>query len=267
MNRFRTMFAESGRRALVPFLMLGDPDPSGSLRIVDAAIAAGADALELGIPFSDPLADGPTIQRSAGRALAAGAGVDVCLDLVARIRERTEIPIGMLVYYNLIHRRGVADFCERVAAAGADAVLAADLPLEESGDLEEALEANDLGSVQLVAPNTPPERAVRLARRSTAFTYVVSSFGTTGARGRLPVTLGERLRALRAACDSPLVVGFGISRPEQVRSLHRDGADGVIVGSALIRLVERNPNDISRAAREVAELLRELRGKEAASSC
>ena len=255
MNRFKKLFERSGRKALIPFLVLGDPDIETSRKIISAVIEGGADALELGIPFSDPVADGPTIQRAAGRALSAGVTVNDCLNLVAEVSEQSGVPIGLLVYYNLIHRHGPERFCERMAAAGVDGIVVGDLPLEESGDFEDALRRHGVGCIHLVAPNTPPERARTLIDRSTAFTYVVNVLGTTGARDQLSANVGRRLKQLRALSESPLVVGFGISTPAQAAAVYDAGADGAIVGSALIRHIESYLDDGERMALEAKRFI------------
>lgn len=267
MNRFETLFGDGQKRAFIPFWMLGDPDCERSLLIIKALIEAGADALELGIPFSDPLADGPTIQGSAARALAAGCTVQKSIELIARLRSRSDIPIGLLVYYNLIYRRGVETFCRELADAGADAVLAADLPLEESEPLEVALRDHSVGCVQLVAPNTPPARALQLIQRSTAFTYVVSTFGTTGARVELDRDTEQRVRDLRARTDQPLVVGFGISQPRQAITLHEAGASGVIVGSALVQHLEPHFDDAAALVRNAERFVKDFHPREATKPC
>lgn len=267
MNRFRRLFQKPNRKAFIPFWMLGDPDADRSLLIIKALLDGGADALELGIPFSDPIADGPTIQRSAQRALAAGASMDRALELLERLRQETDVPIGLLVYYNLIYQRGLDEFCRQVRDVGVDAVLAADLPIEESDGLEQSLRAHDVGCVHLVAPNTPPSRALHLIERSTAFAYVLSTFGTTGARAQLDPSTERRIRRLRACTDRPLVVGFGISRPDQAQALYQAGADGVIVGSALVRSTEPYFDDPPALLDAIKNFVREFHREEVRESC
>ncbi len=267
MNRFRKLFEEPNRRAFIPFWMLGDPDPDRSFLIITALLDGGADALELGIPFSDPIADGPTIQRSAQRALAAGATVDRALELLERLRLHTDVPIGLLVYFNLIYQRGLDAFCRQMRDVGVDAVLAADLPIEESEGLEQSLRTHDLGCVHLVAPNTPPSRALHLIERSTAFAYVLSTFGTTGARAQLDPSTERKIRQLRACTDQPLVVGFGISRPDQAEALYQAGADGVIVGSALVQVAEQYFNDPSALLKNIKKFVREFHREEVRQQC
>jgi len=260
MNRFRKLFEKPNRRAFIPFWMLGDPDPDRSLLIIRALLDGGVAALELGIPFSDPIADGPTIQRAAQRALAAGGTVDRALELIDQLRRETDGPIGLLVYYNLIYQRGLDEFCRQLHDVGVDAVLAADLPIEESEGLEQALRAHDLGCVHLVAPNTPPSRAAHLIERSTAFAYVLSTFGTTGARAQLDPAIGQNIRQLRGCTKRPLVVGFGISRPAQAEALYDAGADGVIVGSALVHRVEPCFDDPPALIENIKSFVREFVG-------
>ncbi len=267
MNRFRKLFEKPNRRAFIPFWMLGDPDPDRSLLIIKALLAGGADALELGIPFSDPIADGPTVQRSAQRALAAGATVDRALELLERLRRETDVPIGLLVYYNLIYQRGLDEFCRQMREIGVDAVLAADLPIEESDGLEQSLRAHDLGCVHLVAPNTPPSRALHLIERSTAFAYVLSTFGTTGARAQLDPSTERKIRQLRTGTDRPLVVGFGISRPAQAEALYQAGADGVIVGSALVQVAEQYFDDMPTLLGNIEKFVREFHSEEVRPPC
>ncbi len=267
MNRFRKLFQEPNRKAFIPFWMLGDPDPDRSLLIIKALLDAGVDALELGIPFSDPIADGPTIQRSAQRALAAGATVDRALKLIERLRRHTDLPIGLLVYFNLIYQRGLDAFCRQVRDVGVDAVLAADLPIEESEGLEQSLRAHDLGCVHLVAPNTPPSRALHLIERSTAFAYVLSTFGTTGARAQLDPSAERKIRQLRACTKRPLVVGFGISRPAQAEALYKAGADGVIVGSALVHRAEPFFDDPPALLQNIKSFVHEFHREEVRQQC
>ena len=267
MNRFRKLFQKPNRKAFIPFWMLGDPDPDRSLLIIKAILDAGADVLEIGIPFSDPIADGPTIQRSAQRALAAGATVDRTLELIERVRQGADVPIGLLVYFNLIYQRGLDEFCRQVRDVGVDAVLAADLPIEESEGLEQSLRAHDLGCVHLVAPNTPPARALHLIERSTAFAYVLSTFGTTGARAQLDPSTERKIRQLRACTKRPLVVGFGISSPAQAKTLYAAGADGVIVGSALVHLAEPCFDDPQALLENIKSFVREFHREEVRQQC
>lgn len=241
MKRFQRLFADKKSKHLMPFFMLGDPNLDSSFTFIQAAIDAGAAALELGIPFSDPMADGPLLQRSAERALASGATFSACLALVAKIRDYTEIPITVMLYYNLLLRRGLDEAHRQCAAAGVDAVLVVDLPLEESSFHEQSLQQHNLGAIQFIAPNTSDERAATLLTHSTAFTYVLNDFGVTGIRSQIPMVTLARLPKLdELNSDKPLVVGFGVSSAEQVHALHQAGAKGVIIASVLTQMIEQH---------------------------
>ncbi len=254
MNRFKQLFNEQ-QHAFIPFFTLGDPTPAKSLALIKAAVDAGCHALELGMPFSDPIADGPVIQASAKRALDAGVDFTVCLDLIAQIRQYTQIPIGMLMYYNLLFHRGVEVAYRELAAAGVDAILAVDVPLEESAQHQQLLQQHDLGAIYLLTPNTPESRAQQLLTYSTAFAYVVSDYGTTGVRDVIPQTTLQRLQTYRKLADTPLVVGFGINKPEQVQALFNAGANGAIIGSAIIKMIAADQHDITQAQTKIQELI------------
>ena len=223
------------RAALMPYLPLGYPTPAVLLELVQAASAAGADLLELGIPFSDPLADGPTIQRATHVALQQGMTVRRCLESVEEVRARgVTIPLLLMGYYNPILSYGEDAFCRRCRAAGADGLIVPDLPPEESESLERACRENGLALVHLLAPTSPPGRIRMVAARAQGFIYLVTVTGVTGARDALPPDLTEFVARVRNATDTPLAVGFGISTPAQARRV-AEIADGVIVGSAIVR--------------------------------
>ncbi|HUO86145.1 MAG TPA: tryptophan synthase subunit alpha [Thermoanaerobaculia bacterium] len=254
---------EEQRAAFVPFLMAGDPDLATSSRLIEALAAGGADLIEVGVPFSDPVADGPVNQRAADRAIAAGARLPAVLELVARCRERVAVPIVLFTYYNPVHARGVGRFAERAAASGVDGILCVDLPPEEAeGEWLPAFRAAGVDTVFLVAPTSTKERVARAAQASSGFVYYVSRTGVTGSRERLPDELVKAVKRTRRRIGLPLVVGFGITEPEQAAALGRI-ADGVVVGSALVRLVEEHAGDsrvigrMEARVREFAEALRE----------
>lgn len=227
-----------GRAAFMPYFTAGYPDFTASLEIITAAAHSGANLIEVGIPFSDPLADGPTIQHSTQAALSQGMSVLRCLELVAGLRLRgVHQPLLLMGYYNPILAFGLSGFVAAAAGAGADGLIVPDLPLEEAGELERACGRAGLALVYLLAPTSTPERARRIAGRSQGFLYLVSLTGVTGAREALPPDLGDFIARTREAARLPLAVGFGISRPEQAREVGRL-ADGVIVGSALVREIE-----------------------------
>jgi len=250
------------RAAFVPFLMAGDPDLAATQGMVLALAAAGADVVELGVPFSDPIADGPVNQAAARRALAAGASLKSILIQIGEIRQRTPIPLVLFTYYNPIHAYGLERFAEQAAASGVDGVLCVDLPVEEAeGEYLDALRGHGLDAVFLLAPTSTRQRVRQVVRRGSGFVYYVSRTGVTGERAALPDQLEQEVLALRGALDKPLAVGFGISTPAQAAAVARI-ADGVVVGSALVRLVERHgrepdlPARIGRAAAELAAACR-----------
>ena len=222
------------RTAFIPYVMAGDPDPATTSAILEALTRAGADVIELGIPYSDPLADGPTIAAAGQRALAAGTTIASTLELVRQHHERGGVPIVLFTYYNPVLQYGIDRFAREAAASGACGVIVPDIPLEEGETLAATLAANGLDMPLLVAPSTKPGRARRIAAQSTGFIYVVSRLGVTGA-GTQPAShaLRSQIETLRAVTESPLAVGFGVSRADHVRSAAAL-ADGIIVGSALI---------------------------------
>lgn len=237
MERLAELFARTRgerRLAFLPYLTAGLPDPGSSVDLFAAMDAA--DGFEVGIPYSDPLMDGPVIQAAGQQALAAGTTFDVGLEIVAGVRARTGKPVVVMTYVNVVHSRGVEAFAAEIAAAGADGLIMADIPLEEALPLKDTVEAAGVGMVLFAAPTTDDARLDRITAADPAFIYGVADLGVTGERttdsGR-GVVLAERVRA---RSDVPLVMGIGISRPEQVRALHGT-SDGVIVGSAVVRRV------------------------------
>jgi len=227
------------RCALMPFLMAGDPDLATTAATLLALQNAGADLIELGIPYSDPLADGPVIQAAAGRALAAGVTPGAVLELLAGLGPRLTIPVVLFTYSNPLLNRGMEEFCRAAAAAGAAGLVVPDLPLEEAEKLSPIAAAQGLDLVLLVAPTTPPERMARIHAASRGFTYLVSVTGVTGVRSALESRVGSLVARLRDLGSTPVAVGFGISGAEQARQVRDWGADGAIVGSALVqRLAE-----------------------------
>ncbi len=240
MSRLATTFDElraRGERALVAYFTAGDPSLAETQRLVLEAAARGADVIELGVPFSDPIADGPVIQRAAMRARERGTSVARVLETVATLRAETPVPVVLLTYYNPVLAFGLKAFARTAADAGADGVIVADLPLEEAGPFSAEAEAAGLDLVHLVAPTSTPGRVRLIARRSRGFIYVVSLTGVTGERRELPRDLEAQIRTLRRLTTKPVCVGFGIGHPDQVAAVGRL-ADGVIVGSAIVRLIE-----------------------------
>ena len=226
---------EQERCALMPFLMAGDPDLSTTRAALLALQHSGADLIELGIPYSDPLADGPVIQAAAGRALAAGTTPGAVLAMLADLRGALTTPVVLFTYSNPLLNRGMDSFCREAAAAGAAGLVVPDLPLEEAEKLSAIAASHGLDLVLLVAPTTPPERMGRIHRASRGFTYLVSVTGVTGVRSRLEARVEPLVRQLQELGSTPVAVGFGIAGVEQAREVRRWGADGAIVGSALVK--------------------------------
>ena len=233
--------AKAGEGAFVPFTVLGDPDPETSLAVMEAFVAGGADMLELGIPFSDPIADGPTIQGADQRALDAGTTAQGALDLVTEFRKRhPEHPIGLLVYANLVARGGVEAFCGRLSRAGVDSILVADLPMEEGKSLRRAAAGAGVGSVAMVTPMTDSHRLAKLTALPAPYIYVVSRVGITGKDASLAASAAPLLRRLRRVSSTPTLLGFGIGQPADVRSAVALGASGAISGSAAVEIIARH---------------------------
>lgn len=234
-----TMFAANraaGQKAVAPFVTAGDPDVATSVAVLEALDRAGASLCELGVPYSDPIADGPVIQASYTRALASGITLEGVFGIAREAAGRVAMPILAMASYSLVYRRGIERFVADAVAAGLAGFVVPDLPVEESDDLDGACRSAGLALVRLVTPTTPPERAAAIAAKSTGFLYCVSVAGVTGARTELPAGLIDRVKWLRTQTDVPILVGFGISSPEQVKAVC-EVADGAIVGSALVRLV------------------------------
>lgn len=233
-ERIAAAFAGSGKRAaLMPYLMGGFPDPATSLAIAEAYADGGADLIELGVPFSDPIADGPVIQAAGSRALAEGTTIAGVLDIARAVAPR--LPVVLMTYANLVLARGVERFAADAAAAGVSGLIVPDLPLEEAPVVLEACDAEGLALVPLVAPTTTPERLARIGERARGFVYTVSVAGTTGERAVLADRFEDAVARAKAATSVPVALGFGIATPEQAAEAAAAGADGVIIGSRLVR--------------------------------
>ena len=236
---------KANRAAFMPFLTAGDPDLDTTAALIEELASRGADLIELGIPFSDPIADGPTIQASYVRALSGGAGTGRIFDMVRSLRGRCEAAILTMVSFSIVARIGPEEYFSRAAAAGVDGVIIPDLSADEGKPVARQAVSAGLAPVFLVAPTTPPERMKEIARISRGFIYYVSVAGTTGVRDELPADIGEHIARLREFTRKPIAVGFGISRPEQVAAIARI-ADGAIVGSAIVRKI----HELSSRTRE-----------------
>ena len=247
----------TNRPGLVAYITCGDPDLDTSREVALAAIRAGADVIELGVPFSDPVADGPTIQRSSERALRAGTTLEGVLDSVASIRRKSDVPLVLFSYYNPVLQMGLERFADRASSAGADGVLITDLTPEESGDYRRIVSERGLDTIFLAAPTSPDERLALIASCTTGFLYLISRTGVTGERSSLPEDLPALVRRVRRVTALPIAVGFGISLPGQV-SVLGGLADAAVVGSALVAEIERAAT-VEAAKEAVASRVRTLK--------
>lgn len=242
------------RPSLVAYVTCGDPDLATTREIVLAAIDAGADVVELGVPFSDPLADGPVIQRASERALRNGTTLDHVLKLAAEVRQKSQAGLIIFSYLNPIMRMGLAKFAAAAQTAGIDGALITDLPVEEAGDYLREMRKRNLATIFLAAPTSPDARLKQIANASTGFVYAVSRTGVTGARQQMPEDAHKLVRRLRKYTKLPIAVGFGISTAEQLAAVG-EFADAAVVGSAIVETIERNPGKESGA---VAQFVRQL---------
>jgi tryptophan synthase alpha chain len=252
--RFQAL-RDAGRKALIPFVTAGDPSLESTVPVLHALVEAGADVIELGVPFSDPMADGPTIQRSSERALARGAGMRFVLDAVQGFRERdADTPVVLMGYLNPIEIRGAQAFARDAAAAGVDGVLLVDLPPEEAGEFRDAFSDSGVALVLLASPTTSDTRLDMLCRQAQGYLYYVSFAGVTGASERLDTqAAGTRLQAIRARSQAPVVAGFGIRDAASAAAMAID-ADGVVVGSALVAALAEAPDPVAAARSFLAPL-------------
>ncbi len=261
MSRIGAKFEELGSKgegALISFVTAGDPNPELTPRIVQA-LAKYADIVELGIPFSDPIADGPTIQGATDRALKAGTTPESVRKIIRQIRRTSDVPLVVLTYYNIVFKRGVDKFLRDFTAAGMDGIIIPDLPVEEAGEVLRATKKYGADLILLVAPTTTPERLKRICDASSGFLYIVSLLGVTGARKRLSGLVKPLIADVRKTSRVPIAVGFGISKPEHVKEVIEAGADGAIVGSAFVNLIAKNLGDRQRMLRELDQFGKTLK--------
>lgn len=262
MSRLAARFAQlkkEGRSAFIPFISAGDPDMERSFAILESLPACGADIIELGMPFSDPMADGPAVQASSTRAIAAGATLPKVIDLVKKFRRKdNKTPIVLMGYFNPIHAYGTARFARDVAAAGVDGLIAVDLPIEEDEVLRVPAAAQGVDLVRFVTPTTGEERLKRIVQAASGYLYYVSVAGVTGTKSFSEQEVAAALAKVRAATSLPVAVGFGIKTPEQAATIARI-ADGVVVGSAIVNTVDANlgqsPETLVKAVRELCTSL------------
>jgi tryptophan synthase alpha chain len=262
MKSYRDVFSEltsQKRAALIPFFVIGDPDFDTSLALVKAAIDAGADVLELGIPFSDPIADGPTIQKADIRAVRSGMNVQRAMGFIRQVKQHRDIPIGLLMYYNLISHYGTEEFFHDAHAAGVNSVLVADMTIDDADEVLGPIRSAGLDSVFMVTPNTSSERMKRIAAKTTGFIYTVSVLGVTGSRDALSDSAEGLIRRIKSLTNVPVCVGFGISKPEHARAVADAGADGAIIGSRIVGMIEAHLNDPGQAIAEVSGFIRQVK--------
>ena len=263
MNRIERAFQNAqsqDRSAFVSYVCAGDPNPAASLQVCRALLRSGVDILEIGVPFSDPLADGLTNQLAAQRALEAGTTREDVFDLVRKIREEDgQTPIVFYTYYNLMFSGGLEAYIAEAKEAGVDGLLVLDLPPEEAGDYVEACRKIEMKTVFLLAPTTPEERVEHIAQNATGFIYYVSRTGVTGVREDLASDLQEMVGMIKRHSDNPIVVGFGIQKPDQVNAVARL-ADGVVVGSAIVNTIKENLEDEGKMLERIESLVTSLVG-------
>ncbi len=259
MERYDQLFnslKSKNQGAFVPFVTLGDPDAELSLKIIDALIAGGADALEIGIPFSDPLADGPTIQNANLRAFSSEVTPTICFELLKRVREKhPQMPIGLLVYANLVFSNGIDHFYQRCQHAGVDSVLIADVPMIESRPFREAAIKHNIAPIFVCPPNGSDELLKEIASFGRGYTYLLSRAGVTGTEKRAEQALTPIINKLKTFNAAPTLQGFGISEPAQVKEALQNGAAGAISGSAIVKIIENNLTDPKQMLLELKQFV------------
>ncbi|GAB6262154.1 tryptophan synthase subunit alpha [Photobacterium sp. R1] len=263
MDRYQALFSRLAAKqegAFVPFVALGDPTPELSLQIIDTLVESGADALELGIPFSDPLADGPTIQGATIRALDAGTTPDVCFDMLKKVRAKyPELPIGLLMYANLVFAGGIEHFYQRCQAAGVDSVLVADVPVGESAEFRAAAEKYGIHPIFIAPPNANESTLKTVAEFGGGYTYLLSRAGVTGAETKAGMPVDHLLASLAQFNAPPSLLGFGISEPTQVTAAIQSGAAGAISGSAVVKIIEQHLDNPSEMLNTLGQFIHRMK--------
>jgi tryptophan synthase alpha chain len=259
MSRIARVFKQPGTTAFIGFTVGGDPDAATSFAVARALIDGGTDILELGIPFSDPVADGPTIQRADERALAAGTTPDTIFRLVREIRDYSDVPLVFLTYYNIVYRRGIERFYREAADAGVDGILIADMPVEESDEAVEVAGRYGIDQIFLITPTTGNDRIRKIAGRARGYLYLVSVLGVTGVRDQVAAGAIDLLDRVRRYTALPLALGFGISTPDHAKTCAAGGANGVIVGSAIVEIVERHRSNPAVMERELRQYVAQMK--------
>lgn len=256
-------FAELKKKkegAFIPFVVLGDPDFNTSKRILDK-MAKHADILELGFPFSDPIADGKRIQAADERALKAKITPNKCFQLIKHVRKKNkELPIGLLLYYNLVYTNGVEEFLKKAKRAGVNGILIADMPIEEAGEMQRLCSKHGLEQIFIVAPTTKGKRMREIASKAKGFIYTVGVLGVTGERKKIGNSTLKLIKQIKKKSNVPVCVGFGISKPEHIKKVLKSGADGAIVGSALEAIIEKNLGNKKKMFLQIETFLKKLKG-------
>ncbi|MEW6102780.1 MAG: tryptophan synthase subunit alpha [bacterium] len=245
MNRIERAFKERKRPLLIPYITCGDPSLEWTERLILSLESAGCDIIELGIPFSDPIADGPVIQSACNRALKQGMSLRKAISFVGNLRKKTEIPIVFLSYYNPIYRYGLSNFADDAKSAGIDGLIVPDLPPEEGYGLKKLLLKNDICLIYLLAPTSTEKRIKMTCKESSGFIYYVSLLGVTGIREGLSKSLKNEILRVKRLCNKPICVGFGISEPSHAKEI-KDVADGIIIGSKIVSLIAKNPSSCDK---------------------
>ncbi|WCE28515.1 tryptophan synthase subunit alpha [Vibrio sp. SCSIO 43137] len=263
MDRYQSLFQrleQNKQGAFVPFVTVGDPDRELSLKIIRTLVESGADALELGIPFSDPLADGPTIQGANIRALDSGVTPQICFELIAEIRNQyPELPIGLLMYANLVYSNSVEHFYQRCAEVGIDSVLIADVPTNESAEFTQAAEKHGVQPIFIAPPTASDETLKAVAEKSKGYTYLLSRAGVTGAETKANMPVSQLMDRLNQFNAPPALLGFGISQPAQVKEAIESGAAGAISGSAVVKIIETNRDEPQLLLDTLADFVRSMK--------
>jgi len=259
MGRIEKVFTDVKKPAFIGFVVAGDPDKVICIRIARSLIAGGTDILELGVPFSDPVADGPTIQKADERALAAGTTPDTVFDIVREIRKESDVPIVLLTYYNIVYHRGIERFYREAHDAGVDGIIIADMPVEEAEEVCTVASRHVIDQIFLVAQTTSDDRIKKIAAKARGYLYLVAVFGVTGVREQVSEGAIELLHRVRRHTPLPLALGFGISTPAHAQTCAYAGADGIIVGSAIVKIVERNLNDVDMLDRVLKEYVSSMK--------
>ncbi|MHC4474221.1 MAG: tryptophan synthase subunit alpha [Planctomycetota bacterium] len=259
MRTYQQVFSDLDRAALIPFFVIGDPDFDTSLAIVKTAIDAGADILELGIAFSDPIADGPIIQKADIRARNAGINLAKALEFIRQVKAYKDIPIGLLMYYNLVYQYGAEKFFSDFHTAGVNSVLVADLSIDDADEIAGPARSSGMDTVFIATPIAATERMKLIASKTTGFIYAVSLLGVTGSRDALSDMVEGLVSRLKELTEVPICVGFGISKPEHAATVAACGADGVIIGSKIVQLIEANLGNKEKMLSELEAFLGEVK--------